>query len=46
VTIDTWDDERAYRLFHETYGAEYAALDAVCAAFSTEERLIGQFGSR
>jgi len=46
VTIDSWDDEHAYRLFHETYGAEYAALDAVCAAFSTEERLIGQFGSR
>jgi heme-degrading monooxygenase HmoA len=46
VTIDTWEDDRAYRAFREAYGAEYAALDAVCAALTTEERLIGQFISR
>jgi heme-degrading monooxygenase HmoA len=44
LTIDMWDDVTAYRAFRETYSAEYAALDAVCEALTTEERLIGQFG--
>jgi len=43
VTIDTWDDEEAYRRFRQAFEAEYAALDSVCAAFTSEERLIGQF---
>ena len=46
VTIDHWDDEGALRVFRETYGAEYAALDTVCEAFTTHERQIGQFTSR
>jgi heme-degrading monooxygenase HmoA len=46
VTIDTWEDEDAYRRFHETYAAEYASLDTVCAALTTEERPLGRFVSR
>lgn len=43
VAIDTWDDEGAYDRFLLTFAAEYAALDSVCAAFTTEERRIGRF---
>jgi heme-degrading monooxygenase HmoA len=46
VTIDTWNDERAHRAFSESHAAEYAALDAACAALTTEERLIGRFAGR
>jgi len=46
LTLDTWDDEEAYRLFREAYAAEYAALDQVCADLTTVERHIGQFVGR
>lgn len=46
LTLDTWDDEDSYRRFRETFAAEYAALDKVCAAFTTEERQVGQFLGR
>ena len=45
LTIDTWEDEAHYQRFSETYAAEYAALDAVCAALTSEERLIGRFAT-
>lgn len=46
LTLDRWEDEEAYRRFRETYAAQYAALDAVCAAFTVGERQAGQFVGR
>jgi heme-degrading monooxygenase HmoA len=46
VTVDTWNEEADYERFARAYAAEYASLDAVCAALTTEERLIGRFLAR
>lgn len=46
LTLDTWDDEEAYRKFREAYDAEYAALDSECAALTSAERPLGQFVGR
>lgn len=43
ITIDYWLQEASFEQFHHQYRAEYEAIDAVCAAFTTSETRIGIF---
>ena len=43
MTIDRWTSVAARRDFLAAHAAEYAALDAQCAAFTTAETLVGEF---
>ncbi len=43
LTIDYWKSRRAFVTFKERSHAEYAALDKTCAAFTEEERIVGEF---
>jgi heme-degrading monooxygenase HmoA len=43
VTVDYWESEHAWQAFRARFAAEYEALDARCAAFTTHEREIGRF---
>ena len=43
LTIDRWQSAEAYRAFRTQFGAEYAALDRQCAAYTRQERAIGSF---
>ena len=38
VTADYWQSRASYDAFQTGFGAEYAAVDARCAAYSVEER--------
>ncbi len=41
LTLDRWISEKAYRTFCDTHAAEYARLDARCAALTIEETPLG-----
>ena len=43
VTIDHWRSRADFERFQADFAAEYAALDAACAAYTLDERLIGHF---
>jgi hypothetical protein len=43
VTVDRWIDEASYRAFRQRFAAEYADLDAACAAITRAERPLGTF---
>lgn len=43
VTMDRWDHLASYEAFRGGNAAEYAEIDRVCAAFTSEERLLGIF---
>ncbi len=43
ITIDRWNDIRAWNLFLETMRDEYLALDRKCGVFSDEEKEVGTF---
>jgi heme-degrading monooxygenase HmoA len=43
ITIDTWQSIEAYQQFRATFGAQYRALDEVCAGFTTSEVSLGEF---
>lgn len=43
LTIDTWESAEAYRQFRASFEAQYSALDAVCAGFTTSEVSLGEF---
>ena len=43
LTSDTWASRAAYEEFRLKHRAEYAALDAECAALTSSERRLGFF---
>ena len=43
VTIDRWRSAADYESFRERFGAEYAALDALCEGLTLSETLLGRF---
>jgi len=43
MTIDRWASAAARRDFLAAHAADYAALDARCAAFTSSETLVGEF---
>jgi heme-degrading monooxygenase HmoA len=43
VTIDAWPDREAFESFRAQHAAEYARLDAECAALTLEERCLGWY---
>ena len=43
VTVDRWTSAVAHEAFRQRFAAEYAALDAACAAWTESERMIGEF---
>jgi len=43
LTIDYWKSRQAFAAFKKRSHSEYAALDEACAAFTEEERLVGEF---
>jgi quinol monooxygenase YgiN len=45
ITLDNWRSRADYERFQATFAAEYAALDAACAAYAIDERLIGHFAA-
>jgi heme-degrading monooxygenase HmoA len=45
LTIDNWRSREDYERFQVAFAVEYAALDAACAAYTLDERLIGQFAA-
>jgi len=40
LTVDRWTSRAAYDAFRGTFGADYAALDAQCEAWTRTERLV------
>lgn len=45
ATLDRWRSEADFDAFKQRFGAEYAALDAVCEKLTSAEQKIGVFGS-
>ena|SRR5947208_714489 len=43
LTIDHWKSRQAFVSFKRRSHSQYAALDEACAAFTEEERLVGEF---
>jgi heme-degrading monooxygenase HmoA len=43
LTIDTWEDEPAYRRFRQASAAEFEALDRRCESLTVAEREVGRF---
>ena len=43
VTIDHWENARAYERFRSAREREYAELDAACASLTVGERSLGRF---
>lgn len=43
VTVDFWLSPEAYRAFHETFAADYLALDRACERLTSSERALGSF---
>jgi len=43
LTIDSWDTLAAYESFSHRHAGEYRAIDALCAAYTLEERRLGIF---
>jgi quinol monooxygenase YgiN len=43
VTLDRWISAAAYAAFRSRFAAEYATLDAQCAAWTQHERPLGEF---
>jgi heme-degrading monooxygenase HmoA len=43
VTLDCWQDEAAFRAFHERWHPEYDALDRRCEGLAASEVLWGRF---
>ena len=43
LTIDSWDSLAAYEAFGRRHAEEYRAIDAMCEAFTCEERRLGVF---
>jgi hypothetical protein len=43
ATIDCWDSFESYESFLGEHQAEYAAIDALCSGWTTEEARIGGF---
>lgn len=46
TTIDYWETEQDYKIFHDQFTAEYQALDARFEAWTINETLIGRFEIR
>ncbi|MBX3703401.1 MAG: antibiotic biosynthesis monooxygenase [Steroidobacteraceae bacterium] len=44
VTLDRWTDAEAFRAFHASHAAEYAALDRECQGLTEREAPLGEFG--
>jgi len=44
LTLDRWASVEAYRAFHESHAAEYAALDRECQGLTEREAPLGEFG--
>jgi heme-degrading monooxygenase HmoA len=43
LTVDRWVSLEAYAAFHETWKADYEALDDACAALTRREDRVGAF---
>ncbi len=43
LTIDYWESESAWNDFLSRFAAEFAALDAKCAAWTIRETKLGEF---
>lgn len=46
LTIDRWVDERTFRAFRESHGADYERLDRELASLTTEESHLGDLSGR
>ena len=46
LTIDRWRSREDFWRFREAFRAEYVALDARCEAWTTRERLVGDFETK
>jgi heme-degrading monooxygenase HmoA len=43
VTVDVWESRDVYDAFRHAFAAEYARIDAECAALTQDESPLGEF---
>jgi heme-degrading monooxygenase HmoA len=43
LTLDRWDDARAFEAFKAEHGADYDVLDRACEPLCVREQLVGRF---